>query len=155
MSKIKYRPRSNFNNIFQIEDGIHELGLDDFNEVTPAVFCLKPERLEPHNVGFIYVYSPWCDVCVSHINDIYELVHLVGSFGKVFAINAYNTTVGNDQLTLDLRITEYPMAFLVNKMGYITPYNYIMTSSSIYSSMLHLNDTQETVLKSRKAQRSR
>lgn len=146
MSKIKYRPRSNFNNIFQLEGGIHEIGLIDFNEVTPAVFCLKPELLGRAHVGFIYVYTPWCDNCISHIDDLYTLTNLVSSFGRIFAINGYNTASQNDQLALDLHINEYPMAFLVNKMGYLTPYNYIFTSSSIYSSMLHLYDTQHAIL---------
>jgi hypothetical protein len=129
-----------------LEDGITELGHRDFNEVTPTVYCLKPEMLTGHNVGFIYVYTPWCDVCISHITDLYEVVGISQSFGKIFAINAYNTDVHNDQLVLDLGIHEYPMAFLVNKMGYMTPYNYIISASSIYASMMHLNESQEALM---------
>ena len=108
-----------YQNIFHIDNGVHELVLNDFIYKNHKLY-VKHKLFG--NKGFIMFYAPWCSHCKEFKKE-YENIALDYIQNIPFgAVNVENVADGNDQLRIYAKVEGVPTLFTIHPDGYLQEY---------------------------------
>jgi len=91
---------------------------------------LKKKYTELLN-GILIIYAPWCESCVLSKQMWENFARLFKYKFKIFALNTYNFSGLNQDMTLPLDVHIYPDYKFIKKTGEIVDYNGKKTESEI------------------------
>jgi thiol-disulfide isomerase/thioredoxin len=110
-----------YRNLFNLENGVHELVLKDF-QIKDSKIIIK-NKVFRKNKSFVLFYAPWCSHCKNFKKE-YENLALdyiqITSFGSV---NIENVKDGNDKLRIAANIEGIPTLKIVNHDGYLEDFH--------------------------------
>ena len=110
-----------YRNLFNLENGVHELVFKDF-QIKDSKIIIK-NKMFRKNKSFVLFYAPWCSHCKNFKRE-YENLALdyiqITSFGSV---NIENVKDGNDKLRIAANIEGIPTLKIVNHEGYLEDFN--------------------------------
>lgn len=106
-----------YRNLFNYENGVHELVYTDFDLKNKKIF-LKNNIFDKHK-GFVLFYAPWCTHC-KHFKKDYE--NLAIDYIQIFpfgAVNVENVKGENDKLRAVAKVESVPQLKFINEGGYL------------------------------------
>ncbi len=110
-----------YRNLFQSNNGVHELTFKDFYLDKNKLFIKN--KFFPKNKGFVLFYAPWCSHCKKFKSD-YE--NLALDYIQLFpfgAVNTENVKDENDKLRVSADVDKIPKLKIINKEGYLVDYD--------------------------------
>jgi thiol-disulfide isomerase/thioredoxin len=120
-----------YRNLFNKDNGVHELTLKDFY-VDKKKLYLKNKNFVK-NKGFVLFYAPWCSHCKKFKSDYENLALDYIQLYPFGAVNTENVKDENDKLRVFADVDKIPKLKVINKDGYLENFD----SNLSYNDLLY------------------
>jgi thiol-disulfide isomerase/thioredoxin len=106
-----------YKNLFDSENGVHELVYKDFQIKNKKIFLNN--QFFDKGKGFVLFYAPWCSHCKQFKKEYEDLAVDYIQLFPFAAVNVENVEGENDKLRAMAQIESVPQLKFINKGGYL------------------------------------